>query len=324
VGDRASVLRALRIVCAVGERPTRDGGGSVVSERSLKIVVLDVETTGKERATDQIIEICIRFGVEPDADARTWRIKPEVPIHPEALVVHGITMEALADCPLFPAAVSEFLPLIVEADVIVGYNVAFDIDLIQAEIARAGLPPLSLAGKQIVDVLRLWHHVEPRTLVAAHAKFCGEILIDAHQAEVDVAATARVLSAMLAAFGLSDKPWDEIAVIANPFASRAAWIGPSFHIQRDASDAAVFGFGKYKGQQVGNADGGFLRWVIAKDFPPHVKKICTVALERRRSFPEWIATYYPQPAACFSQPAPVAQDPDPFVTDDSSAQEISL
>ena len=277
-----------------------------------KIVVLDVETTGKERATDQIIELCIRFGIGPDAEARTWRIRPEVPIHPEAIAVHGITMEALASCPMFSDAVAEFLPLIVAADVVVGYNVAFDLDMIQAELARAGFPPLSFAGKQIVDVLRLWHHVEPRTLVAAHAKFCGETLVDAHQAAVDVAATARVLSSMLAAFGLSDKPWPEIATISDPFANRTAWIGPSPHIQWDASGAVVFGFGKYKGQQVGNADTGFLKWVLAKDFPPHVNKICRIALERRRTFAEWIVTYYPRPVAKATEPQELSQEPDAF------------
>ena len=287
-------------------------------EHATQVLVLDVETTGKERATDQIIEMCIRFGLGPDAESRTWRIRPEVPIHPEAVAVHGITMEDLAACPLFVDVVAEFLPLIVGADVLVGYNVAFDLDMLQAELARAGMPPLSFAGRQIVDVLRLWHHVEPRTLVAAHAKFCGEALVNAHQAAVDVAATARVLSSMLATFGLSDKPWPEIAVISDPFANRAAWIGPSPHIQWNASGAVVFGFGKYKGQQVGNADGGFLKWVLAKDFPPHVQKICKVALERRRKFGEWISTYYPRPVE------KEAEELDAFVTDASSAQGILL
>ena len=286
-----------------------------------RIVVLDVETTGKERATDQIIELCLRFGLDPDAKSRTWRIRPEVPIHPEATSVHGITMEVLANCPLFAAVASEFLPLITGAEVLVGYNVSFDLDLVQAELSRAGMPPLSFEDKQIVDVLRLWHYVEPRTLVAAHAKFCGTALIDAHQAAADVAATARVLSSMLAAFGLSDKPWPEIASISDPFANRTAWLGPSPHIQWDESGAVVFGFGKYKGQQVANADGGFLRWVLAKDFPPHVNKICKVALERRRKFGEWIATYYPRPGAKETE---TETEADPFVSDASSAQGILL
>lgn len=161
----------------------------------------------------------------------------------------------------------------------------------------------------MVDVLRLWHHVEPRTLVAAHEKFCGAPLVDAHQAEADVAATARVLVAMLATFGMSDKEWPEIAAISDPFSGRASWIGPSSHVQWDASGAAIFGFGKNKGLQVDQVDGGFLRWVLAKDFPPHVKKICQVALERRGQFKEWIAQYYPRPTSPSEEEShPLVQD----------------
>jgi len=294
-----------------------------VNAAALKIVVLDVETTGKERATDQIIELCVRFGLGSDAVSRVWRIRPSVPIHPEATGVHGITAEDVAGCPLFPELVPEFLPLIADANVIVGYNVAFDLDMLQAELSRARLPPFDLTGKQIIDVLRLWHYAEPRTLVAAHMKFCGAELVNAHQAEADVAATARVLASMLAKFGLSDKPWTEIALISDPFANRVTWLGPSHHIQWDASGAVVFGFGKYKGQQVGHADAGFLKWVLAKDFPPHVQKICRIALERRREFDVWIATYYPRPVA----KAPAGQEPfkpEQEAATSSSAQEMLL
>jgi hypothetical protein len=219
--------------------------------------------------------------------------------------------------------VGEFLPLITGADVIIGYNVAFDLDMIQSELARAGIPPVSFAKQKIVDVLRLWHYNEPRTLVAAHAKFCGEPLVDAHQATVDVAATARVLSSMLVTFGLTDKPWSEIATISDPYATRSSWLGPSHHIQWDESGAVVFCFGKYKGKQVAHADGGFLRWILARDFPPHVKKICQVALERRRGFADWITTYYPRPESKETDPFPGAE-PDPFVLDESPAQGILL
>jgi hypothetical protein len=101
---------------------------------------------------------------------------------------------------------------------------------------------------------------------------------------------------MLVAFGFADKSWSEIAQISDPFSKRATWLGPSSHIQWDASGAVVFGFGKHKGQQVALADGGFLRWVLAKDFPPHVQKICRIALERRGKFDEWVTTYYPRPS----------------------------
>jgi DNA polymerase-3 subunit epsilon len=259
------------------------------------IVVLDVETTGKDRARDQVIELCIRLGLGELDEARVWRIKPTVPVHPEAQAVHGISAEDLATCPAFVEVAPHFLPLLDTADVIVGYNVAFDLDMVQAELARAGLSPLDLAGKHVIDVLRLWHHVEPRTLAAAHEKFCGAPLADAHQASADVAATARVLGAILDAFGLSGKPWSELAAIATPFAGREKWIGPSHHLQWDDT-GAVIAFGKYRGVRLDRADPGFLRWVLDKDFPPHVKDVCRAALQLRGDqLVAWIADRYPRP-----------------------------
>lgn len=259
-----------------------------------RIVVLDVETTGKDRGVDQIVEVCFQFGLEAEAESRVWRIQPSVPIHPEATGVHGISAADLVGCPAFRDLVVEFRELLAAVDVIVGYNVGFDLDMFQAEFSRASQPPLDLAGKLIVDVLRLWHHVEPRTLVAAHEKFCGVPLEDAHQASADVAATGRVLTAMLSRFGLTEKAWHELAVIADPFASRTHWVGPSYHVQWDESGAVVFGFGKNKGCPVEQVDRGFLGWILAKDFPPHVKDICRVALERKSQFREWIDKYYPR------------------------------
>lgn len=261
-----------------------------------KIIVLDVESTGKDRSTDQIIELCLQHGLGADALSQTWRILPSVAIHPEATAVHGIKAEDLVGCHPFVTVALEFRPVLEAAEVLVGYNVAFDLDMLQAEFSRAKVPPLDLAGKRVVDVLRLWHHVEPRTLVAAHEKFCGAPLVDAHQAEADVAATSRVLVAMLDAFGLAGKPWPEIAAISDPFSGRAAWVGPSSHVQWDDSGAVIFGFGKHRGCRVDQVDAGFLRWVIGKDFPPHVKDICRVMLDRRHQFAAWIDQYYPRRA----------------------------
>lgn len=262
----------------------------------MTIVVLDIETTGKDRATDQIVELCIQKNLDAPRHTEVWRIKPSVPIHPEAQAVHGITAEALKDCKPFAEYARVIVSFLAEAEVIVGYNVSFDIDVLQAELARAGLPPLDLQGKHVVDVLRLWHHVEPRTLAAAHEKFCGETMSNAHAATADVAATARVLAGMLDKFGLVGKPWPELAAIADPFPGREKWIGPSQHLQwTDAG--AVFTFGKHKGKRIVQVDVGFLRWVQDKDFPPHVKEVCHAAAQMKADrFEAWLAERYPRSA----------------------------
>lgn len=261
------------------------------------IIVLDIESTGVDKAKDQIVELCLQFGLAADAERRTRRIRPSIPIPAEATAVHGITDADVAACPTFAQVARDVVRLLSEADVIVGYNVAFDLDMLQAELARAGLPPLDLTTKHVVDVLRLWHHVEPRTLAAAHEKFCGEPLEGAHAAGADVPATARVLEAMLAKFGLAALPWPELAAIANPFPGRENWIGPSYHIQWREDGRAAFAFGKNKGLCVDDVDSGFLQWVVGKDFPPHVKDVCRAALRMTgEPLAVWIANQYPRVA----------------------------
>lgn len=257
------------------------------------MIVLDTETTGTNTSSDQIIEICLSV----NGDVKVWRTRPTIPIPAGATAVHHITDADVADCPPFAAVAAEIASLISAETVVAGFNLKFDLDMIQSEMARADIPPIDLSTKHLVCALRLWHHVEPRTLVAAYQKFCGEPLVNAHAATADVAATARVLESMLKTFSLADKSWAEIAAISDPFANRTTWIGPSMHIQWDERGTVIFGFGKHKGQQVSQADRGFLRWVIGKDFPPHVKKICEVAMERRQHFDDWIAQYYPRPAS---------------------------
>jgi DNA polymerase III subunit epsilon len=268
------------------------------------IIILDVETTGKDRLTDQIVELCVQGGLGVDAGVLVWRIKPSIPIHPEATAVHGITAEDVATCPTFADLAAEISKAIAGADVIVGYNVAFDIDMLQVEFERAKLPRLDLATKQIVDVLRLWHHVEPRTLIAAHEKFLGWPMADAHAASADVAATGRVLSAMLEKFELAAKPWPELAAIANPFTGREKWIGPSHHVQWRDDGFAVFAFGKNNGSRIDQVDSGFLRWVLGKDFPSHVKDICHLALHKHGpELTDELAKRYPRRVVATSEAA---------------------
>ncbi|HEX8109843.1 MAG TPA: 3'-5' exonuclease [Kofleriaceae bacterium] len=120
-----------------------------------RLVIFDCETTGTDRLTDQVIELCIQLGLGDDASSRTWRIKPTAPIHPGAQAVHGITLADLEGCPAFAEVAEDIAAVFAETDVIVGYNIAFDIDMLQAEYTRIGKPMLDLTGKKVVDAFRL-------------------------------------------------------------------------------------------------------------------------------------------------------------------------
>jgi DNA polymerase III subunit epsilon len=269
-----------------------------------RIIVFDCETTGIDFVKDQVIELCVQHGLDDSAHSRTWRIKPSVAIAPAAQAVHGITMNDLAGCPAFGEYADEIAMVFANADVIVGYNLSFDIDMIQAEYARIGRPPLDLGGKKIVDAFRLWQQCEPRSLQHAHRRFVGDDFAAAHSATADVAATGRVLVGMLRHFNLEGQEWQQIASVCDP--GRASWVGPSRHLRWE-NEVIVLGFGKHMGaalhELAAGPDRSFLAWVMSKDFPPHVGEICKAALERSG---DDLVLWARQR---FGQPAPTAQPP---------------
>jgi DNA polymerase-3 subunit epsilon len=254
------------------------------------VIVFDVETTGTDKRRDQVIELCVQFGVDPGSPATTWRILPEVPISPGAQAVHGISMDDLAGSPRFADVADEIRAVLSGATVMVGYNLAFDIDMIQAEYQRLGQPGLDLADKQIIDPFRLWQQCEPRSLQDAHRRFVGQEFEAAHSASADVAATGRVLRGMMKTFDLADD-WSVIAQVCEP--ERSSWIGPSRHLRWDEDGYPVLSFGKHAGtplaQLAAGPDANYLRWVMTKDFPPHVREICQRVLDLEpAAFVTWL------------------------------------
>lgn len=116
------------------------------------MIIFDVETTGTRKDYDQIIELAAQQGFSSDAPRKTWRIKPSVPISPGAQRVHGISMDDLKDCEPFSTHAPKLRRVFEKADVIVGYNVSFDLDMIQAEFQRVGLPLIDFSKKLIIDL----------------------------------------------------------------------------------------------------------------------------------------------------------------------------
>ena len=188
----------------------------------------------------------------------------------------------------------EFRRLFEKADVIVGYNVSFDLDMLQAEFQRAKLPPLDLTEKLIIDPYRLWQQMEPRTLQDAHRRFVGSGFDEAHSADADIAATARVLRSMLKEFKLSGQSWEEVADLCEP--ERRKWIGTSHHMQwKDG--VPVIAFGKHAGtalhELAAGPDSSYLGWMMSKDFPEHVKRICEGANHHRgKQLIAWLSSEF--------------------------------
>src|SRR5262245_46896798 len=135
----------------------------------LREIVFDTETTGlNATGGDRLIEVgCVEIvnRIPTGRDFHRY-INPERDIHPDAVAVHGLTVDFLKDKPLFKDVADEFLAFIGDAP-LVAHNATFDLGFLNAELARLPRPQLTI--DRVVDTLvlaRRRHPAGPNTLDA--------------------------------------------------------------------------------------------------------------------------------------------------------------
>lgn len=129
----------------------------------MRQIFLDTETTGLNPATgDRIVEIgCVEM-VSRRLTGRTlhYYLNPERASHEDALRVHGLTEEFLADKPLFAAVADELLAFLADADVVI-HNAAFDTGFLDAELERIGRGGFATHVRAVSDSLALARELFP-------------------------------------------------------------------------------------------------------------------------------------------------------------------
>jgi DNA polymerase-3 subunit epsilon len=123
----------------------------------MRQIFLDTETTGlNAQGGDRIVEIgCVEMvGRRLTGDNRHFYLNPQRPSHPDALRVHGLTDEFLADKPRFEAIADELLRYLAGAELVI-HNAPFDIGFLDEEFKRCGLPGVAGQVAQITDSLLL-------------------------------------------------------------------------------------------------------------------------------------------------------------------------
>jgi DNA polymerase-3 subunit epsilon len=124
----------------------------------LPVAVLDTETTGLDPAADRVVSVgAVRMHGERLFRGATIDrlVRPGVAIPARASAVHGIDDAMVADAPPL-AAVLPALAEFIEGCVVVGHNIGFDLAVLEAECARAGMAwrrPASLCLFQLADAL---------------------------------------------------------------------------------------------------------------------------------------------------------------------------
>jgi DNA polymerase III subunit epsilon len=129
----------------------------------MRQVFLDTETTGlSPESGDRIIEIgCIELeNRRLTGRTKHFYVNPQRPNTEEALKIHGLSDEFLADKPLFASVADELVEFVRGAEIVI-HNAAFDVGFMDAEFERLGRPAFaSLVGK-ITDTLSLAREMFP-------------------------------------------------------------------------------------------------------------------------------------------------------------------
>ena len=123
----------------------------------MRQIFLDTETTGLSAADgDRIIEIgCIELDNRRYTSGELHHyVNPQRSSHPDAVRVHGITDEFLADKPPFSAIVDELLAFVQGGEIII-HNASFDVAFLDAELARLGRPKFAQHVLKISDSLAM-------------------------------------------------------------------------------------------------------------------------------------------------------------------------
>jgi DNA polymerase-3 subunit epsilon len=237
------------------------------------LAVIDLETTGTNVATDRIIEIAI-VKVMPDKSIqqKTKRINPGMPIPPATTAIHGISDEDVKDCPTFKQAANELRQFMDNCD-IAGYNSnRFDIPLLVEEFLRTGLE-FDVKGRKFIDVQKIFHLMEKRTLSAAYKFYCDKNLENAHSAEADALATYEILEAQLDRY---EQLQSEVEHLAE-FTKEEEYVDFARRMIMQ-NGVETFNFGKYKGRAVREVlkiEPQYYDWMMKADFPLNTKQKLT-------------------------------------------------
>jgi DNA polymerase-3 subunit epsilon len=251
------------------------------------LTFLDLETTGLSVSKDRIVQLAMIkiFADGRPSEERCRLVNPGIPIPAEASAVHGITEDKIRNEPTFNRIARGIQTFIGDSDLATYNGNRFDIPLLMEEFERAGLP-LDMTGRRTVDVQRIFHKMEPRTLSAAVRFYTGEKMEGAHDAGVDTRATVKVLLGQLEKYDGVDLEDKDGAIIKSPirndiqalhdFCTDPTEVDFQGKVKLNADGVAVLTFGKFQGMPVGESlhfDHKYYLWILNGDFTVDTKRV---------------------------------------------------
>lgn len=238
------------------------------------LAFIDIEATGTNPSTDRIVEIAI-VKYLPDGNRTVKRkiINPQMPIPQVCVDLHGISDDMVKDAPTFKQAAHEIKQFLDGCDLSCYNAYRLDMPLLVEEFIRAEVD-FDMKNRKIVDVQKIYHQMEQRTLSAAYKFYCNKTLEGAHGAEVDAAATAEILTAQIERYPqLGNSVESVIKAVGDDaiidFARRFAY---------NDKGEECFNFGKHKGKTIAEVlklEPQYYDWMMRGEFPQNTKQKLT-------------------------------------------------
>ena len=179
----------------------------------MKIACIDFET-----ANHSATSICAAgVAVFEDGElrqARHWLVKPPRGhdwFRPDFIGIHGIRPADVRHAPEFPGIADEVLPLLLDADIVVAHNSAFDMKILHRTLEHyaLGVPDFRFLCTVLLS-RRVWPDLPTRSLGALAALLGHEF--QHHNAREDAVAAGVVLLAMMR-HGETSSPLDLAATV---------------------------------------------------------------------------------------------------------------
>lgn len=228
------------------------------------IVFFDLETTGTNINTDQIVELAVSK-IYPDGkvEKKERRFCPTIPIEAGATDVHGISMSDVANEPKFSSVAKAIKDFFDGCD-IAGYNSnEFDVPLLMAEFKRAGVD-FDISNVVFIDVLKLERQLNSNKLGDTYKRYTGKVLEDAHAALADTDATVEIFIGQLKR--TESKNLNDVIDFIQGENKMVDLAGKLY----EKAGEWYWNFGKDKDKPL-RENTGFIHWVLKKDFPEETK-----------------------------------------------------
>ena len=209
-------------------------------------VCLDIESTGLDVENDRIIEVAaIVFTFTKTVDTYETLVDPQRSIPQESIEIHNISQEMVTGQP----KIVDLLPTIysfINRYPIVGHGILFDLKILDAEAARAGLPA-TLTNRTYIDTLRLarLYGESPTNSLEMLRKHFNIPAHGAHRAMNDVLVNIEVFKHLSTKFKTVEALLERLK---KPIPMRAMPLG------------------KHKGRSFGDIPVEYLRWAVRQDF----------------------------------------------------------